>query len=84
MSPILEILSHIVKSLLADVEMLSPIGQILSLIWEILSLIWTILSPNFGEFWRIPATVIYLGEILSPTSSRIPPIVHVCVAQDVF
>ncbi len=37
------------KTLSADLEMLSPIGEILSLIWKILSLIWTILSPNFGE-----------------------------------
>ena len=36
----LEILSPtIVGTLSADVEMLSPIGEILSLIWEILSLI---------------------------------------------
>ncbi len=64
----MEILSPIVETLSADVEMLSPIGAILSLIWAELGGILLEVSPKIGDsisyleilspiFWRIPHTV---------------------------
>ena len=44
----MEILSLIVKTLSADVEILFPIGEILSLIWEILALqFWETIRGKF-------------------------------------
>ncbi len=60
MSPILKILSslHIVKTLSADVGILSPIGEILSLVWEMPPIVKTLSADHEGILSPI-------GEILS-------------------
>ncbi len=91
-----EILSPILETLSANVEMLSPIGEIYCTvsIWEILSLIWATLSPNFGRHLRrIPPIIrgglFQLGGGGGPfcifdVTTSMKEMLLVCVCKDFF